>query len=117
MLVRRFVTIFPAELKDLSTHADVAGTLNIWQATFAKTGNSILLFFQKSSGLSDKFVKSKRLQRYLSNPSSSTVAKGLMSLHIHRTNRSFISFECESGNRTVFGWPYVVIKVWEDDVL
>ena len=28
MLVRRFVTIFPAELKDLSTHADVAGTLN-----------------------------------------------------------------------------------------
>ncbi len=52
MLVRRFVTIFPAALNDLSTQVDAAGTLNIWRATFTRTGNSILWFFQNSSGFS-----------------------------------------------------------------
>ena len=33
MLVRRFVTTLPAALKDRSTEAVVAGTLNTWRAT------------------------------------------------------------------------------------
>ena len=36
-------------------------------------------------------------------PASSTIAKGRISLHIHRATRSFVSLGCESGNRTVFG--------------
>ena len=48
-------------------------------------------------------------------PASSTIAKGRMSLHIHRATKSFITFEWESGSRTLFGWLYAVIKLWEDD--